>query len=606
MNLLLRKTEDRSKPNRRDFMIQTGCAGLGITSLVNTIAQLKMIGAAAAQPSTSEYKALVCVFLNGGNDSNNLLIPAGGASTARSEYTTGRGVLAVGDAQFDFTPTNAQNGYWNGSAVTQDAVSSRISPLNGGVGSSAYDPISRTGYTQNNMALHPGAYPLADLFQQERLGVMANVGTLVGTQNVTRGNFNTLPSSAKPAQLFSHSDQQVQWQSSLSDRAFTSGWGGRMADLLAGMNEGDLSFSVSIAGVNSFQVGISEKPYFMNASGSVSALNANFSGGSPNTSYGGALRNAALQPDYTNPVSLPAGKYNPLAPLGSGSDPLATTNYQNNSAGYRLRALEQVLAMSHSSLFDQTYVGVPQNARISEGLVGSALAETTAPNPTLDAHFDNWFPSNLFNPRIPDFANQMKTVARMIAGNSVLSNKRQIFFVQIGGWDTHASQIPSGSTTAGHYSLVNQLSRGMRAFHDAMQALGLWNNVCAFTASDFNRTFNPNKSDSTGGSDHAWGGHSLIMGGAVKGKNIYGRFPSLIKGGPTTNVGAQYIDCSGSSGRWIPSTSVDQYAATIAKWFGVSDANLSTVFPNLGRFMPNGLSNSELVAKNLDIFDYTI
>jgi hypothetical protein len=150
------------------------------------------------------------------------------------------------------------------------------------------------------------------------------------------------------------------------------------------------------------------------------------------------------------------------------------------------------------------------------------------------------------------------------------------------------------------------LARSMRAFRDAMQAIGMWDNVCAFTASDFNRTFNPNKSDSTGGSDHAWGGHSLIMGGAVKGKQIYGRFPSLIKGGPTTNVPAQYLDCSGSSGRWIPSTSVDQYAATIGKWFGVSDANLSTVFPNLGRFMPNGIGESELVAKNLDIFDYSV
>ena len=606
MNLLLRKTEPRHKPNRRDFMIQTGCASLGITSLVNTIAQLKMIGAAAAQPSTADYKALVCVFLNGGNDSNNLLIPAGGSSTARSEYASGRGVLALADSQFDFSPSNDANGYWNGSANSTAAVTSRISPLNGSSGTSAFDPVARDGYTQGNMALHPGAYPLASLFESGELGVMANVGTLVGTQTVTRGNFNTLPASAKPPQLFSHSDQQVQWQSSLSDRPFTSGWGGRMADLLAGMNEGDLSFSVSIAGVNSFQVGISEKPYFMNSSGAVSALNANFSGGSPSTSYGGALRNAALQPDYTNPASLPSGKYNPLAPLGSGSDPLAGTNYNNSSAGYRLRALEQVLAMSHSSLFDQTYVDVPQNARISEGLVGSALAETASPNPTLDAHFTNWFPSGLYNPQLPDIANQLKTVARMIAGNSVLNNKRQIFFVQIGGWDTHASQIPNSNTTAGHYSLVNQLSRAMRAFRDAMQAVGLWNNVCAFTASDFNRTFNPNKSDSTGGSDHAWGGHSLIMGGAVKGRNIYGRFPSLIKGGPTTNVPASYIDASGSSGRWIPSTAVDQYAALIGKWFGVSDANLSTVFPNLGRFMPNGVGTSELVAKNLDIFDYTI
>ncbi len=598
MNLLLRKTEDRSKPNRRDFMVQSTCAGLGITSLVNTIAQLKMIGAAStAQAAGGPYKALVCVFLNGGNDSNNLLIPAAG-SAASLDYrgngssTFGRGQLAIPDASLDFTPTSAANGYWNGSAVSTAAVSSRLTPQNGSPTGSAFDPASRSNYTQGSMALHPGAYPLAQLFEQGELAVMANVGTLVGTTSVTRANFNTLPASAKPPQLFSHSDQQTQWQSSLPDRPFTSGWGGRVADLLSSMNSGDLSMSVSIAGVNSFQVGLVEQPYFMNSSGSVTSLSGY---GSPYTS---ALRNTALQPDYSNPASVASNKYNPLAGLGTGTDPLATTNYQNNAAGWRLRAIEQVLAMSHASLFDQTYDGVPKNARITEGLVGNALALSAAPNPTLDAHFTNWFPSGLFNPQVPDIASQLKTVARMIAGRSALNNNRQIFFVQLGGWDTHTSQIPSNSTTAGHYALINQLSRAMRAFKDAMDSIGMWDSVLAFTASDFNRTFIANKNDSTGGSDHAWGGHSILMGGAVKGRNIYGTFPDLTKGGG--------IDCTGSSGRWIPSTAVDQYASIIAKWFGVSDAQLSSVFPNLSRFMPNGIGTAELQARNLDMIDFTV
>ncbi len=605
MNLLLRKTEDRSKPNRRDFMLQSTAAGLGITSIVNTISQLKLIGAASAQVAPTDYKALVCVFLNGGNDSNNFLVPAGGSSAARTDYFNGRGgnisgtdisgggALTIANSLFTYTPTNAQNGYWNGSTVSQAQVTSVINAQNGALGTnaaSAFDPPNRTNYTQGNMALHPGAYPLAGLFEAGELAVVANIGTLTGT-SVTRANFSSAATS-KPPQLFSHSDQQTQWQSSIPDRPFTSGWGGRVADLLTGMNSGDLSLSVSIAGVNSFQVGLNEKPYFMSSSGSVSSLSGY---GSPYTS---ALRNTALNPDYTNPGTLGATKYNPLAPLGTSSDPLASTNYQNNAAGYRLRAIEQVLAMSHSNLFDQTYNDVPKNARVTEGLVGGALAQTLTPNPTLDAHFNNWFPANLFNPQVTDFGNQLKTVARMIAGRSLLSNNRQIFFVQLGGWDTHTSQIPSTSTTAGHYGLINQLSRGLRAFYDAMNALGMWNNVIAFTASDFNRTFNPNKNDSTGGSDHAWGGHSFIMGGAVKGRNIYGRFPDCTKNGG--------IDATGSSGRWIPSTSVDQYAALIAKWFGVSDGQLGNVFPNLGRFMPNGIGTSELVAKNLDIIDYTV
>lgn len=587
MNLFLRRTEDRSRSNRRDFMLRSTCAGMGITSLVNTLAQLNMIGAASAQGAPSDYKALVCVFLNGGNDSNNLLFPAGGSSTGRTEYQNGRGTLAIADASLDFTPVNS---YWDGSAQSTAPVSSRLTPQNGSSTSSAFDPLGRTNYTQGNMALHPAAYPLADLFEKGELGMMANVGTMT-QPNVTRANFNSA-STKKPPQLFSHSDQQTQWQSSLPDKPFTSGWGGRVADLLANLNQGDLSISVSIAGVNSFQVGVGTKPYFMNSSGAVSSLTGF---GSPYTS---ALRNTTLQPDYSNPLSVPANKYNPLLPLGTGTDPLAGTNYQNTAAGYRLRAIEQIMAASHSSLFDETYVDVPRTARVTEGLVGTALAQTATPNPTLDEHFNNWFPTGLFNPTVTDFGNQLRTVARMIAGRSALANRRQIFFVQIGGWDTHTSQIPSASTTAGHYGLVNNLSRALRAFRDAMVAVGMWDSVMCFTASDFNRTFNPNKNDSTGGSDHAWGGHSVLMGGAVKGRNIYGRFPDLTKGGG--------IDCTGSSGRWIPSTSVDQYASIIAKWFGVSDSALETVFPNLPRFMPNGLGTSELVNRNLDMIDFSV
>jgi uncharacterized protein (DUF1501 family) len=593
MNIFLKKSEDRSKPNRRDFLLQSGCAGLGITSLVNTLAQLKLAGAAAAQGAGDDYKAVICLFLNGGNDSNNLLIPAAG-STARNDYQAGRGVLSIPDASFNYTPGN-NNGYFNESSgsITLDPVSSRINPINATVGgTSQFDPFTRPGYTNGTMALHPGAYPIANLFEKGELSIFANIGTLVGTQQITRANFNSLPASTKPPQLFSHSDQQTQWQSSLPDRPFASGWGGRVADIVASMNSGDLGVSVSIAGANSFLVGGVEQPYFMNSSGAVTALTG-FNGGSPSTSYGAALRNSALRPDFINLSSPGANKYSPAAALTAGADPLSSTNYTNSSAGWRFRALEQIMAASHDSLFDNQYAETPKSARNTEGLVGTALAQTAAPNPTLDAHWTNWFPAGFAQ---TDLSNQLKVVARLIAGRSLLSNKRQIFFVQVGGYDTHTSQIPSAAVNQGHYSLVNNLSRSIRAFRDAMVSLGMWNNVMLFTSSDFNRTFTPNKNDATGGSDHAWGGHSLVCGGAVKGRQILGQFPDL-----TVNGG---MDCTGNRGRWIPSTSVDQKVALIAKWFGVSEGQLSAVTPNLHRFMPD-LSNSTLQNRNLDFIQFS-
>lgn len=584
MNLFLKKSEDRSKPNRRDFLLQSSAASLGLTSIVNSLAQLKLIGSAAAQ-GAGDYKALVCFFLNGGNDSNNLLIPATTGS-ARTDYQNGRGVLAIPDSDFDYTPANAANGYFGASG----AVSTRLNPNNA---SSAYEPTNRTaGYLSGGLAVHPGAYPLRTMFEAGDLGFICNVGTLVGTQAVTRANFNTLPAAAKPPQLFSHSDQQTQWQSSLPDQPFSRGWGGKIADLLAGLNTGDLSMSVSIAGVNSFQVAFDQPAYFMNSAGTVSALTG-FNSGTLN--YGSALRNNALQPFYNTGVT-PNGKYSPLAALGSGADPLAGTNYQHNAAGWRLRAVEQIMALQHASLFENGYNGAPENARVTEGLVGNAMAQTLNPDGTssLDVHWNNWFPNNLYNPRIPDIASQMRTVARLIAGRSALSNTRQIFFVQLGGWDTHTSQIPGG-TTAGHYSLVNQMSRSIRAFKDAMQAIGMWNNTLLFSASDFTRTLTPNKNDATGGSDHAWGGHMFVAGGAVKGKQIFGRFPDL-----TINGG---IDCTGNRGRWIPSTSTDQVFASIAKWFGCSDSQIQTVLPNFTRFQAD-LTSGTLISKNLDFLNF--
>jgi uncharacterized protein (DUF1501 family) len=199
----------------------------------------------------------------------------------------------------------------------------------------------------------------------------------------------------------------------------------------------------------------------------------------------------------------------------------------------------------------------------------------------------------------------MKMVARLIIGNWALlqdgkpANNRQTFFIQQGGYDTHASQIAINgnntvNTTVGQHALLSTLSRSIKAFYDSIMnhprgGATLWNAVMGFSASDFCRTFTPNKTDSTGGSDHGWGGNAFAIGGAVKGKKVYGTFPTLL-----VDAG---IDCTGSRGRWIPTTSVDQYAAKIGQWIGVPTGQLNTVFPNLSRFG---------AGTNLDFIDYAV
>ncbi|MCX6856757.1 MAG: DUF1501 domain-containing protein [Verrucomicrobia bacterium] len=571
MNIFLRKTTDRSKPNRRDFLVQSTCASLGITSMVNTLSQLQLVGSAAAASGPSDVKSLVCIFLAGGNDSNNLIIP-NGSSSARTHYETARGI-----------PNYAGGG--GGIAIPlAELAATAITPDNPG----AFEHSA--GYTNNNFALHPGCAHLKTLFDNQDLAFVTNVGTLT-QPGVNRTNFGAL-APTKPPQLFSHSDQVLQWQSSIADQPFTSGWGGRVADYLAPIDNtvsAGLATGVSIAGVNSFQVGITEQPFVMSTAGAL-----DFDGFGPNNAgYSDALNNTTLKP---------------FLPAPNGYDPLADTNYKGTQQGWRLRALERLMAMNHANLFDTSFQATAKNARVTEGVVADTLAYTSgidAARPTLDSYFTAAF-DNSATAANNDFANQMKMAARLIIGNAALlaatgkGNNRQTFFIQQGGYDTHASQIAiNGNNTVntgvGQYALLNTLSKSIKAFYDSIlgHPLGgpaLWNKVMGFTSSDFNRTFTPNKTDSTGGSDHGWGGHAFVIGGAIKGKKIYGTFPELLVDGG--------IDCTGSRGRWIPSTSVDQYVSKLGQWLGVpAGSALESVFPNLTRFG---------AGTNLDFIDYSV
>ena len=505
-----------SSLSRRQFIRQAACATVGTMAMTSAIRDLRFMNAAVAQTNITDYKALVCIFLAGGNDSNNLIIP-----TATSEYnnyaTVRTPVLAI--------PSSSLLG---------------ISPLN------------NDGHTYG---LHPCCTQLQALFNespppfnQRRLAILFNTGTLI--YPLTKAIYNSTPSK-RPPQLFSHADQVTQWQTSVPDQPALTGWGGRCADLLNAVQPGaPVSLSVSLAGANTFEVGNQVSQDSVSTSGAIS-------------------------------LSLP----------GSG-----TAAYSN-----RLAAMTSILGLPYPNLQTSAYAGVANHSINTGALLNSAIQATADPVTTPATQF--WttpFPgSSPFQVVTPLPSNgtkfnsslgpQLKMIARLIeAGHRAAANggfgmKRQIFFCQVGGYDLHSGQtdVPAGGSVlnGSHSNLFAELSQCMNAFQSAMDQIAAMpshndpnfaQRVTAFTCSDFGRTFPANGQ----GSDHGWGSHHLIMGGAVHGRQTYGTFPTLTVGGPDDT----------STGRWIPTTACDQYFATLATWFGVDSSNLTTVFPNIGRF----------------------
>ncbi len=438
---------------RRTFLRQAACAALGTTGLLNTVFDLRRISAATVP--TNDYRALVCLFLYGGNDANNVIIPRD--SSGYSAYASARGVLAL----------------------------PRESLL----------PLTLAEGDGREFAFHPNMAEMQALFHNGALGLVANVGTLVAP--ITRAQY-LARGVAVPEHLFSHSDQSVQWQTSVPDQPLRTGWGGRTGDLLQSLNgNANISLAISLAGTNTFEVGNTVIPYQVSPTGSIA-----FTGLS-----------------------------------GSAN---ADARYQ----GFR-----ELMALPRNNLFAQTYSDTVSRAIGNNELLTAALAG--AP-PIATA-----FPTS-------SLASQLNMVAKIISARTSLGMKRQIFFCGVSGYDTHGDQLTA------HGNLLTELSQGMSAFYNATAELGVASQVTTFTASDFGRTFPTNGS----GSDHGWGSHQFVMGGAVRGGRLFGTFPTLAVNGP---------DDTGQ-GRWIPTTSVDEFSATLASWFGVSASDLPTVLPNIGRF----------------------
>ncbi len=486
--------------SRRKFL-RTSVCGLTGAAMLASMEKLNLINAMVQQQPdvAADYKALVCIFLSGGSDCNNMIIPF-------DDYNATGGYFSVRNA--------------SGLAVPQSALV-KFTPSNtSGVAFGFHPNLSP------DVANPAQAKGLLDVWNAGKLAVLCNYGSLV--RPITRAQYQA--GIGRPYQLFSHSDQVAQQVTSVANTVGQTGWGGRVADKTNTLNGSvALPMNISLAGSTLFCTGVNSRQLAIAAAPTTLAnlLLLNWSG-----------------PSAVNPNN-------------------AGSNYRT-LLGYDLDA---TLIKSASDTTSQ------------------ALTADTAlnqPDPTLTATFPT-----------TSLGNQLKQVAKLIKIKDAtgITMKRQVFFCSVGGFDTHTNEtstdptVPNGA--GGQGNLLTQLSQAMRAFYDEMVAQGLSNNVTTFTLSDFGRTLQPSGSGAASvGSDHAWGSHAFIMGGSVAGGMFYGtRRPDgsgLPFGYPTLQLGGP--DDTDNRGRWIPTTSVDQYAATLATWYGLAVNDRATVFPNLSTF----------------------
>ena len=477
-------------------MIRSGCA-LGMTALASQFRHFGLMSALAQKTIDAhdssvpgDYRALVCIFMLGGNDGNNSIIPLH-ADANLSNYAT---YYAL------------RNDY--GLAMPQNS----LLPF----------PVARMGNL--TYGLHPafGVGPTSggiyELWAQNKMAIVANVGTLA--KPTTKAQMYDF-SHPKPYNLYSHSDQASQQQSGRSDRQIFSGWGGRLSDQrTAADNPGALiPMITSIAGAQLFTAGQTTLPLAI--------------------------------------VGAPTGLNQVLNPQGYDQAP----DSQAQLTAFNLLRTQELSSEVVAAASHVTDQAMTVNSNLQ------SFQEITVP-----------FPSS-------NIGNQLKQVARLIKKRGDLNVRRQIFFCQIGGFDTHVLQVGIQN------SLISQMGQAMRSFYEEMVVQGLGDKVTQFTLSDFSRTMNPSGSGGGVGSDHGWANHHFIVGGGITGANFYGLntsngtpYPTLVLDGPDdaeAGVGAR--------GRWIPTTSVEQYAATLARWFGLPETNLVNVFPNISNFTNTNL-----------------
>ena len=449
--------------SRRRFLGQASCAALGSSTLLSSLISLKAINAGAITNSevgqADDYKALVCILLEGGNDSFNMVVP-----TENDEYNS-------------YAATRSNQ------ALAKDD----LLPLN----------IDIQGRT---FGIHPAMTQIQALFNQNQLSFINNIGTLIHPTNKQQ----VFDASVKlPLGLFSHADQVQQWQTGLPHQRSAIGWGGKIADLIRDMNATqDISMNVSLSGTNVFQKGNQVIEYVIDP-------------------YNGSV----------------------------GIDGYAPDNMYDMFNIQKTAAIDSLLSHEYQNIFQKTYADVIRRSRDAHLQFDTALEHV----PDLTTTFsDNYVSESL------------QMVARTIAAREALGMKRQIFFVNFGGWDHHDELLNN------QFGMFTVLSTAMHEFSEALKELQIFDSVTTFTISEFARTLTSNGN----GTDHAWGGNVMAMGGKVQGGQFFGTFPSLVLDNPG-EIG---------DGVLIPTTSTDEYFAELALWFGISPTDLGILFPNLHQF----------------------
>lgn len=448
--------------SRRDFLKKSALATLGGSSLFSLVSQFNM---AQAQTSPfNDYKALVCVFLYGGNDAYSMMIPH--SQSEYNSYADTRRNLAI--PHNEIIPISAQN--------NQGA----------------------------DYGLHPELNDIANLFANNKLSFVNNIGTLI--EPTTRADYIN-KRVALPPQLFSHNDQQ-NFAMSLQASKPQQGWASRMAELMMDANgANDLSMNISLSGANTFQMGGAQAPYTLTSEG--------------------------------------ASEYWSIRPQSSEVWDI------NRVAAYR-----KILDQNQSHLFAQAFANTQNRSLLLSRQVSTAL--------------DGISPITTQFSESSRLSSSLRMVANLIAARSTLNMNRQIFFVGIGDYDTHGDQ-------ANRYPLLMQeLNHALNSFYNATVELGVSDKVTTFTASEFGRTLTSNGD----GTDHGWGSHQMVMGDAVDGGKFFGTMPELVIGS-NDDIG---------EGRIIPTTSVDQYAASLASWYGLTGSQVRETFPNLANFNDQSLA----------------
>jgi uncharacterized protein (DUF1501 family) len=457
--------------SRRRFLGEASCAGISSVSVMNMLLNLKMANQAAADSAPTDRKTLVCIFLNGGMDSFNVLVPRD--NTRHAIYSTSRGNLALDQASLR--------------TLNQDA--SGDGKLYG---------------------IHPSCAGLQELFNglggdtaKRRASIVTNIGTLIQPANKAQYLSESVP---LPRALFSHSDQIDQWQTSVPQgMSQLSGWAGRVADVMhSTANTGQTAMNISLSGNNLFQVGNNTQQFVVTQSGALTL-------------------STPWDSSATNPMKI------------------------KNAA--------------HHSLIEQHYGNLMQES----------FSQLTKTSLDLQQYFQslfNTFDASSISGLYPSnnyLGDQLLAAAKTIALREQLGLKRQTIFITFGGWDHHGELL---NAEAG---MLRVLDGALTAFQKSLETLGLQDSVLTYTASDFGRTLRSNGR----GTDHAWGGNQIVMGGPVQGGCIVGTFPDL-----TLDSDSDV----GYGGRMLPTTSVDQFFAEMLRWFGVSTANMSYVLPNIANF----------------------